>query len=59
MEEKKENEATVSVWVNKNEQVISFKKVEGDTGFMERIFPSHDEMMKTIFHMGSSGYRFQ
>ena len=35
---------------------ISFEKVEG---FEERIFPDHDKMMETVFHMGSSGYRFQ
>lgn len=53
---KRENGKPVSIWIDKDNLVISFKKVEG---FEERIFPDHDKMMETVFHMGSSGYRFQ
>ena len=56
MDENKEKETSVSVWIDIDNLVISFKKVEG---FEERIFPDRDKMMETIFHMGSSGYRFQ
>lgn len=56
MGEERENGRPVSIWIDKDNLVISFKKVEG---FEERIFPDHDKMMETAFHMGSSGYRFQ
>jgi len=56
MDDKREKEPSVSIWVDTENFVISFKKVEG---FEERVFPDHDKMMDTIFHMGSSGYRFQ
>ena len=56
MDENKEKENPVRVWIDKDNLVISFKKVEG---FEERVFSDHDKMMATIFHMGSSGYRFQ
>ena len=56
MGKERENGKPVSIWIDKDNLIISFKKVEG---FEERIFPDHDKMMETVFHMGSSGYRFQ
>jgi len=44
------------LWIDRNNQIISFQKAED---FERMVFPTRDEKIAFAFEKGSSGYRIQ
>ena len=54
MKEDFEDQAVLSVWVNKNERIVTFRNTDG---FTQMTFQSQEEKMAYIYNLCESGYR--
>ena len=54
--EEREEEAVFSIWVDRENLVISFSE---ETGFEELRFPSHEEKFKFAIDRGNEGFGIQ
>ena len=54
MKEECEEQTDLTVWVNKDERIVTFRDTEG---FEKRTFRTQEEKMSYIYNLCESGYR--
>ena len=54
MREECEEQTDLTVWVNKDEHIVTFRDTEG---FEKRTFRTQEEKMSYIYNLCESGYR--
>lgn len=54
MREECEEQTDLTVWVNKNERIVTFRDTDG---FVQITFQSQEEKMAYIYNLCEAGYR--
>ena len=54
MKEECEEQTDLTVWVNKDERIVTFRDTEG---FEKLTFQTQDEKMAYVYNLCESGYR--
>ena len=54
MREEREEQTDLTVWVNKDERIVTFRDMEG---FAKLTFQSQEEKMAYIYNLCETGYR--
>ena len=52
----KEEEKVFSVWIGRNEHIVSFEKIEG---YEEVVFLNNEEKIQFVVQKGFAGFRIQ
>lgn len=56
MKEEAEAQTEHTVWVEKNDRILTFRETEG---FEKLTFRSQEDKMSYVYHLCDSGYRIQ
>ena len=54
MKEAREEQAALAAWVNKEEQIVTFRETEG---FEKLTFRTQEDKMSYVYNLCESGYR--